>query len=130
MPKQRSISDAELEVLKILWRDGPSTVREMHAELSRKGPRRAYTTVLTLLTRLREKGFVADEKSGVALQFRALVTREQLLKARLAKLADQICDGTTAPLVHALVDSRQFSADEIAAFRKLLDELDPKPRGK
>jgi predicted transcriptional regulator len=128
MAKAESISDAELEVLKLLWEQGPSTVREVHAQLAGEGPRRAYTTVLTLLVRLREKGFVASEKSGVALAFRAVVSREQLLQRRLAELADQVCDGTAAPLVHALVDSRRFSAEDIKAFRRLLDELDPDRR--
>ena len=125
MARTRAISDAELEVLKVLWNRGPSTVREVHVHLTRKKDRRAYNTVLTLLARLREKGFVVSEKLGVALQFRAVVSREQLLKRRLAELADQVCDGTAAPLVHALVDSRRFSAEEIGALRRLLDELDP-----
>ena len=45
---------------------------------------------------------------------------------RLASLADRVCDGTASPLVHALVRSEKFSADDIAHFRKLLDDLAPR----
>lgn len=127
MARNRPISGAELEVLKVLWKDGPSTVHDVQARLSRRKAKRAYTTVLTLLSRLREKGFVASEKNGVALEFRAIVSREQLLRRRLSELADQICDGTTGPLVQALVDGRQFSPEEIAAFRELIERLDSDP---
>jgi predicted transcriptional regulator len=119
-----SISDAELEVLKVLWADGPSTVRAVHERLAHRQRRWAYTTVLTLLSRLREKGFVASEKSGVALEFRATVSREQLVRRRLTDLVQRVCDGTTGPLVHALVDGRPFSSEEVESFRQLLDRLE------
>ena len=118
-------SDAELEVLKVLWQSGPSTVRDVAAALRRQRRRLAYNTVLTLLSRLREKGYVAVDRREAAHQFRAIVTREELLGSSLRALADRVCDGTASPLVHALVRGRQFSAGEIAHFRKLLDDLTP-----
>jgi BlaI family penicillinase repressor len=124
-----NVSDAELDVLKILWEHGPATVRDVEARLKRRRRRWAYTTLLTLLTRLRDKGCVVSEKSdkaGAAHVFRATVSRDQLLRNGLAGLADRICDGTAGPLVHALVQGQQFSAEEIASFRKLLDELEGK----
>lgn len=119
-----AISSAELEVLKVLWEHGEGTVREVNALLRRKKRRWAYTTVLTLLSRLREKGYVASDKRGVAHVFRSAVSRHKLLRQRLAELADQICDGTASPLVHALVEGPRFTADEIDQFRRLLDELE------
>ncbi len=121
-----SISDAELKVLKVLWKHGPGTVREINALLRRQKRRWAYNTVLTLLSRLREKGYVASKKSGVAHVFRSAVSREQLLRLRLTELADQICDGTASPLVHALVQGRRFSAEEIEQLRQLLDDVQTK----
>lgn len=130
MPRSNPISDTELEVLKILWEDGPSTVHAVQARLKKGQAKRAYTTVLTLLTRLRTKGFVDAEKSGAALEFRPIVSREQLLRRRLTELADKVCDGTTGPLVHALVDGRRLSREEIASLRELVDKLDPDPKRK
>jgi BlaI family penicillinase repressor len=130
MPRRLPVSDAELEVLKVLWSTGPATVRDVAAALRKQRRRLAYNTVLTLLSRLREKGYVAADRRDTAHQFRALVTREALLGSSLAALADMVCDGTASPLVLALVRDQQFSAEEIAHFRKLLDTLEPRDGSK
>ncbi|MGE5834526.1 MAG: BlaI/MecI/CopY family transcriptional regulator [Acidobacteriota bacterium] len=126
MARRLPVSDAELEVLKELWTAGPATVRDVATALRRRRRRLAYNTVLTLLSRLREKGYVAADRRDTAHLFRALVTRDELLGSSLSALADRVCDGTASPLVLALVRGQRFSADEIAHFRKLLDELTPK----
>lgn len=119
-----NVSDAELDVLKALWEQGPGTVRQIKGRLRGRKRRWAYNTVLTLLSRLREKGYITSEKGGVAHIFQAAVSREELLRRRLTELADQVCDGTASPLMHALVQGQRFSPDEIAGFRKLLDKLE------
>ena len=83
--------------------------------------------MLTLLSRLREKGYVTADRRDTAHLFRAVVTREDLLGSSLSALADRVCDGTASPLVLALVRGQRFSADDIAYFRKLLDDLSRKP---
>lgn len=120
------VSDAELDVLKVLWQHGPATVREVEVRLRKRRRRWAYTTILTLLSRLRDKGHVASDKSGAAHVFSAVVTREQLLRDGLCDLADRICEGTSSPLVHALVQGSSLTPSEIADLRKLLDELERK----
>ena len=130
MARRSPVSDAELEVLKVLWAAGPATVREVGASLRGRRRRLAYNTVLTLLSRLREKGYVAADRRDTAHLFRAKVTREDLLGSTLTALADRVCDGTASPLVHALVRGQRFSAEEIAHFRKLLDDLEPGDTGK
>jgi BlaI family penicillinase repressor len=124
--RQPTISDSELEVLKVLWGTGPATVRDVESRLRRRTRRLAYNTVLTLLSRLRDKGFVVADRTGTAHVFRPLVTRDELLTHGLTSLADRICDGTASPLVHALVKGQRFSSNEIAHFRQLLDELEQK----
>jgi BlaI family transcriptional regulator, penicillinase repressor len=123
---RRSISETELDILKVLWEHGPGTVREVNALLRRQGRRWAYTTVLTLLQRLEAKGVVTSDKSGVAHVFRPAVTRQKLLRQRLKDLANQLCEGTATPLVQALVEGQRFTADEISHFRQLLDDLESK----
>ena len=125
MPRRLPVSDSELEVLKVLWAHGPATVRDVAATLRRQRRRLAYNTVLTLLSRLRDKGYVTADRREQAHQFRAAVSRDALLGSSLAELANRVCDGTTSPLVLALVKGQRFSADEIAEFRKLLDRLSP-----
>lgn len=129
-PPQISVKGVELEVLKTLWDHGPATVRDVLNVLQGMGRDYAYTTVLTMLQRLEGKGLVTSDKSKSAHVFTAAVSREQLLSRRLRDLADQFCDGTASPLLHALVEGGQFSAEDLEHFRRLLDRLDPsrKPR--
>lgn len=126
MTRRAPVSDAELEVLKVLWTSGPATVRDVAAALKRQRRRLAYNTVLTLLSRLRDKGYVSADRRETAHLFRAVVSRDDLLGSSLSALADKVCDGTASPLVLALVRDRSLSADEIAQLRQLLDDLEPR----
>ena len=86
--------DAELDVLKALWDLGPATVRELETRLGRRGGGRrrrwAYNTVLTLLSRLRDKGYVASVKDAFDLYLgkggRAYVDRDRLTAAEAMQL--------------------------------------------
>jgi len=105
-------SDAELEVLKVLWQSGPGTVREVEARLRRRRRRWAYNTILTLLSRLREKGFVASDKSDAAAHvFRATVTRDKLLVNGLSELADRVYGGGGIDLGAGEEDVAGFAAE-------------------
>ena len=119
------VSDAELAVLKVLWKHGPQTVRQVESHLGRR-KKWAYTTILTLLTRLRSKGYVTHDRGNVAHVFRPAVSRQTLLGQGLAELADRMCDGTASPLVHALVQSQRLTPKEIADLRRMLDQLEAK----
>jgi BlaI family transcriptional regulator, penicillinase repressor len=125
--KTPPLADTELEVLKVLWQIGSGTVRQINEVLRERDRQWAYTTVLTLLTRLQAKGYVASDKSELAHVFRPAVSRDKLLKQRLSHLAEDLCEGTATPMVHALVQDHRFSPEELAGFRKLLDELEHKP---
>ena len=131
MPDRKpTVSDAELEVLKVLWSLGAGTVRDVEAALRRGRRRLAYNTVLTLLSRLRDKGYVRPDRSGTAHVFRPIVTRDELIQNDLASIADRVCDGTSSPLVHALVTGQRLSAKDIADLRRLLDDLESASRKK
>jgi predicted transcriptional regulator len=82
------LGSAELEVLKALWEIGPATVREVLNHLHDRGRKVAYTTVLTFLTRLEQKGFAASNKSDLAYVYRARVSgASQPLAAAIARRA-------------------------------------------
>jgi predicted transcriptional regulator len=125
MPARRKppISDAERDVLKALWEHGPGTVRELNHQLAVAGRRWAYTTVITLLQRLEAKGYVSSDKAGAAHVFRASTSRQDVVRARLADLADQYCEGDATPLVLALVQDEKFSEEDLAGFRRLIDKV-------
>ncbi len=119
-----SLSEAELAALRVLWERGPSTVREVNDTLAGQGRTWAYTTVQTLLQRLRGKGCVdvEPEAAGLAHRYRAVASREDLVRDGLRDLADRYCDGTPAPLVLTLVEGHRFTPDELARLRALLDQ--------
>jgi predicted transcriptional regulator len=120
------LGSAELDVLKVLWDRGPRTVREVLDEMHDRGRRVAYTTVLTLLTRLEQKGAVASDKSEQAYVYRPKLTRERVTATRLRTLVQQLYDGAATPLVLQLMQSEKFSPEEIAQLQQLIDRLEPK----
>lgn len=123
------LSEAEMEVLRVLWDGGPAAVRAINAELARRGRHWAYTTVATLLQRLAAKGFVASETGSVPHVYHAAVERGALLERRLQEAADEFCDGDAAPLVLALVQGNRFTPEELARFRELLDKAKAEGEG-
>lgn len=124
--KQIELGEAELAVMRALWEGGPQTVREVMNRLHEKGRTVAYTTVLTFLTRLEQKGVVASDKRDTAYVYRAKITRESVGASRIRALVDQLYDGVAAPMVLQLIENERFSSEEIARLRKLIDDLDSK----
>lgn len=122
--REYELGAAELEVLKVLWDDGPGTVRDILQRLTDRGRDLAYTTVQTFLTRLEQKGFVKADKSEFAFRYSARVSREKISRSRLQRLVDQLYDGAAGPLVLQLLKSGQLTPDEIEQLQKLIDSLD------
>lgn len=127
--REYDLGEAELEVLKVLWDEGPQTVREVLNHLHARGRRVAYTTVLTFLSRLEQKRFVRSNKSGLAYVYRPAVSREKVTQSRLKTLVKQLYDGEAAPLVLQLIQSERFSETEIQELHALIERLDAARRG-
>ena len=124
------LSDAEREVLNVLWDLGPVTARRIRRVLEDSGRDWAPTTVGTLLSRLEKKGYVHVDKSEFVHVFKAKVSCESVVSQRLQEVADTYCEGRTSPLVLALVENQEFSAEEIQQFRELVDRLEREQHGK
>ncbi|QDU59532.1 Methicillin resistance regulatory protein MecI [Planctomycetes bacterium Pan216] len=123
-----AMSDAEREVLKVLWDHGPKTVREVLDLLADQGQDWTRSTVITLLQRLERKGYVEADKSNFAHIFHAIVSREEVMHDRMLELAGELCDGQALPLVLAFAERQRFKPSEIERFRKMIDALETKPR--
>jgi predicted transcriptional regulator len=117
------VSDAERDVLKVLWEHGPGTVRQIQQKLGKQRRRWAYTTVITLLGRLETKGYVTSDKTGFAHVFKAAVSRNEVVQERLADLAAEFCEGQSTPLMLALVQDSRFTDADIERFREMIDQL-------
>ena len=127
-PREADIGEAELEVLQTLWEHGPATVREVMNKLHEQGRPLAYTTVLTFLTRLEQKGCVTSDKSGLAYVYRPKVTRDKVSRTRLDAVLESFYDGSPGPLVLQLIREGKFTRDEIAELQDVIDELEAKPQ--
>ena len=118
------LGEAELAVVRVLWDHGPQTVREVMKRLHERGRRVAYTTVLTFLSRLESKGYVASDKAELAYVYRARVTRESVTRSRVRSLLQQLFDGAPGPMVLQLIEHGRFTTEEIAQLRRLIRELE------
>ena len=116
-------TDAELELLRVLWKEGPSTVREIHEKLP-GGSRVGYTTVLKLLQIMWDKGIVARDESARAHVYRAAAAEDAMQSHLVRDLVSRAFDGSTSRLVLRALSSRSASAKELAEIRQLLDRID------
>lgn len=120
------LGSAELEVLRALWENGPSTVRHVLNHLHGHRRKLAYTTVLTFLTRLEQKGYVVSDKSEVAYVYRATLSRDRIRRSKLKNLVQELYDGVPGSLVLQLIRTQKFTREEIVELQELIDRLDAK----
>ena len=111
---------AELEILGVLWEQGPSTVRQVHEVLDGRKPT-GYTTVLKLLQIMSEKGLVAREESARAHVYRAAAAREETQGQLVGDLVDRAFGGSAAELVMRALSTRPASQEELDEIRRMLD---------
>ena len=114
-----SFTDRELDVMHVLWERGSATVAEVRAELADE---LAYTTVLTVLRTLEEKGHVSHEEEGKAHRYRPLVARQAAGQSAVHRLVAKLFRGSPEMLLTHLVSDRTLSDDELRRMRRLLDD--------
>src|SRR5512142_3442116 len=114
-------TDAELAILRVIWEQGPSTVRQIQQVLDRARPT-GYTTVLKLLQIMTEKGLVRRDERERSHVYRARLSQDQTQQQLLGDLLDRAFAGSTSRLVMQALTSRKASPEELAAIRRLLDE--------
>ncbi len=119
----RRLPDTELEVMQALWAsDTPVPRTQLEERLTQTHPM-ATTTLLTLLSRLSEKGFVRVDKEGRKSLYAPLVTREDYLAAQSRSFIQKLCGGSLSTFASALCDSG-LSKEELEELRELLKEGD------
>ena len=129
-PRLKKISppkptEAELAILRVLWRRGPSTVREVWDEMQ-SAQRAGYTTILKLLQIMFQKGLVKRDATARSHVFAATLTEEQTQQQVVGHMLDRIFAGSARKLVMQALSVRKASAADVAEIRKLLDEMEGK----
>ena len=118
----QDVTDTELAILQVIWKEGRATRRQITDALYPKGGEAHYATVQNLLGRLERKGFVRHTRADGVLVFTSRIDRDELIRRRLKGVADKLCGGAVAPLVMNLVRSRPLPADEIENLYAFLRE--------
>jgi len=127
-PKYEHPTPGELEVLKILWDQGPSTVRQVMEVLNRQR-RRAYTSVMSLLGVMTDKGLLRRRLRGRGYVYEARVAREKTRGRMLRDLLAWAFEGSAAALVAHLLDESSPSPRELEEIRRTIDRFRPKGGG-
>jgi predicted transcriptional regulator len=116
-------TDVELAILRVLWRRGPSTVKDVHEEFARSSPT-GYTTTLKQLQIMTEKGLVTRDEAQRAHLYTARLAAEQTQTQLLRDLLDRAFEGSATRLVLRALSSRSATPEELAEIRELLDQLE------
>lgn len=116
-------TDRELTILRILWDNGPSTVRQVN-ETMNEDEDTGYTTTLKLMQIMTEKGLVVRDESGRQHVYKPAATEEKTQKQLVGDLLERAFSGSAEKLVMRALSAKKVSAKELTRIKKLLDELE------
>jgi BlaI family transcriptional regulator, penicillinase repressor len=114
-------TDAELEILTVLWSIGPATVREIHSVITRRRPAQ-YSTVLKFMQIMAEKGLVRRDEKDRAHIYKAARPREWTQRQLAGDLLERGFAGSAKALLVGALSARRATKEELAEMRKLLNE--------
>jgi|YNPNPStandDraft_1061719.scaffolds.fasta_scaffold34371_2 predicted transcriptional regulator len=117
----KPLTDLELAIMQVLWDAGGATAREVHEALRPTRPL-AYTTVLTVLNILVEKGHLRRRKEGRAYRFIPRASRQKTLSAMLDEFLRKAFGGSALRLVYGLVEERKLSRKDLEEIGRLLEK--------
>jgi predicted transcriptional regulator len=120
MKKLVKPTDSELEILNVLWQEGPSAVRTVYERLGKES---GYTTTLKLMQIMHEKGLLRRNSDAKVHIYEAAVSQEQTQGQMLSRMIDTVFNGSAANLVMQALGNHSASNAEIAQIREYLDEV-------
>ncbi len=121
--KKLTLTELELEIMKVIWDREPCTVRQVYEELLEK-KKIAYTTVMTMMNILEEKGHLNKKKDGRAFVYGTVHSRRKVVTTMVEDLVTRLFDGSAKPLVLNLVRDRKLSKKDFHEIAKMLEETE------
>jgi predicted transcriptional regulator len=116
-------TDRELTILRILWDNGPSTVRQVNEAMS-QDENTGYTTTLKLMQIMTEKGLLLRDDSRFKHVYRPALTEEKAQKQLVGDLLEKAFSGSAEKLVMRALSAKKVSAKELASIKKMLDDFE------
>ena len=111
-PKSKFPTELELEILKVLWKEGELNVRQVREFLSADGRDLAHTTLITMLNLMTEKKYVSRKAKANSYLFRPKVTQEKISQGMASDLVTRVFGGSPSALMLSLLDHENLSTDE------------------
>lgn len=117
---------SEMDVLRILWQHGPSTVRFVHDTLNEQKEAVQYTSTLKLMQVMTEKGMLIRDETNMKHIYSALLEEKKTKGTILTKFVDSMYDGSVSNLMVALMGNDKTSKKELEVLKEMLKKLDEK----
>ena len=115
------LTDAELEIMQVVWDLGKGTVRQVHERLNQQRPL-AYTTVMTMMGILEDKGHLTRTKQGRAYLYEPVRPKSQVIAHMVDDFVGKVFAGSARPLVLSLVKDRKLSKRDLEEIARLIRE--------
>jgi len=120
-PKTLMLSGPQLEIMKVVWRLGEATVRDVYEDLRLHRPI-AYTTVMTTMKNMEAKGHLKKRSEGRAFVYTATVPEGRMLRQIVGDFIDRVFNGSTGPLLAHLVEERRLSEKDLEEVSRMIRE--------
>ncbi|WP_298739086.1 BlaI/MecI/CopY family transcriptional regulator [uncultured Chitinophaga sp.] len=118
-------TESELEILRVLWEKGPSTVREVHEVLGQSKDA-GYTTTLKLMQIMHEKGLLDRDTSSKTHIYSSAVSQENTQRQLLDKMIDTVFNGSASQLVLQALGNHTSSKEELEKIKQYLNDMEKK----
>jgi predicted transcriptional regulator len=117
------LTDAELEIMHVVWELEGGTVRQVHEILNQRRPL-AYTTVMTMMNILEEKGHLARRKEGRAFRYRPVRPKSQVISGMVDDFVGRVFEGSATPLIVSLVKDKKISKKDLDEIARMIRETE------
>jgi BlaI family transcriptional regulator, penicillinase repressor len=117
----KTLTDQELEIMKIVWERRTATVRDVYEALLERR-RVAYTTVMTMMKILERKGYLNRKQVERAYVYRPAQPKNRVIRAMVRDFVNRVFNGSAEPLLVHLIEDRHLTADEVEEIRRLIGE--------
>jgi predicted transcriptional regulator len=111
----------ELAIMKVVWKLGDASVRDVYETLRKERPV-AYTTVMSMMSTLEGKGYLKKRPDGRAFRYRPARPQQRVISAMVREFVDRVFDGASRPLLAHLVSAGRLTDEDREELRRLIDE--------
>ncbi|HLI35166.1 MAG TPA: BlaI/MecI/CopY family transcriptional regulator [Terriglobia bacterium] len=123
-PRSKTLTEQELEIMKIVWGRGQVTVRDVYEDILRRR-KVAYTTVMTMMKILEGKGYLKKRAAERAYVYQAARSKSLVIKTMVRDFVNRVFNGSAEPLLVQLVKDRRLSREDIEKITRAIQEDEP-----